>query len=72
MRHPAVRTPDANGTSTNALEVRVMPEKIDYAINGTVVHSMPKTGATAKTDGLYGIRSNHRLEVRVEGLALSK
>jgi hypothetical protein len=72
MRHQAVRTPGANGMSTNALEVRVMPEKIDYAINGTVVHSMPKTGATAKTDGLYGIRSNHRLEVRVEDLALSK
>jgi len=72
MRHPAVKTPAANGMSTNALEVRVMPEKIDYAINGIVVHSMPKTGATAKTDGLYGIRSNHRLEVRVEDLALSK
>ena len=72
MRHQAVRTPGADGTSTNALEVRVMPEKIDYAINGTVVHSMPKTGAAAKTDGLYGIRSNHRLEVRVESLALSK
>jgi hypothetical protein len=72
MRHQAVRTPGANGMSTNALEVRVMPEKIDYAINGTIVHSMPKTGATAKTDGLYGIRSNHRLEVRVEDLALSK
>jgi len=72
MRNPAVKTPAANGMSTNALEVRVLPEKIDYAINGTVVHSMPKTGATAKTDGLYGIRSNHRLEVRVEDLALSK
>ena len=72
MRHQAVRTPGADGMSTNALEVRVMPEKIDYAINGTVVHSTPKTGATAKTDGLYGIRSNHRLEVRVDGLALTK
>jgi len=71
-RHPAVRTPDGSGTSTNALEVRVMPSKIDYAVNGTVVHSTPKTGATAKTDGLYGLRVNHRLEVRVDGLALSK
>jgi hypothetical protein len=71
-RHPAVKTPDANGMSTNALEVRVMPDKIDYAVNGTVVHSTPKTGATAKTDGLYGIRANHRLEVRVDGLALTK
>ena len=72
MRHSAVRTPGADGMSTNALEVRVLPEKIDYAINGTVVHSTPKTGATAKTDGLYGIRSNHRLEVRVDGFALTK
>jgi hypothetical protein len=71
-RHPAVKTPDANGMSTNALEVRVMRDKIDYAVNGTVVHSTPKTGATAKTDGLHGIRVNHRLEVRIDGLALSK
>ena len=71
-RHPAVKTPDATGMSTNALEVRVMPNKIDYAVNGTVVHSTPRTGATATTDGLYGIRVNHRLEVRVADFALSK
>jgi len=71
-RHAAVRTPGANGMSTNALEVRVTPDAINYAINGTVVHSTPKSGATAKTDGLYGIRVNHRLEVRVDGLALSR
>ena len=68
---PAVRKPDANGTSTNALEVRVLADKIDYVVNGTVVHSTPRTGVTAKTDGLYGIRSNHRLEVMVDGLAVS-
>ena len=68
----AVRKPDAKGTSTNALEVRVGADKIDYVVNGTVVHSTPKTGATAKTDGLYGFRSNHRLEVQVDGLAVTK
>lgn len=72
MRHPAVKIPNADGTSTNALEVRVTANKIDYAVNGTVVHSTPKAGITAKTDGLYGMRVNHRLEVRVDGLALSK
>lgn len=71
-RHPAVKTPDANGMSTNALEVRVMPDKIDYAVNGTVVYSTPKTGATAKTDGIYGIRVNHLLDVRVDGFAMLK
>ena len=70
--HAAVKTPDAKGTSTNVLEVRVTANTIDYAVNGTVVHSTPKTGATAKTDGLYGLRVNHLLEVRVDGLALSK
>ena len=68
----AVRKPDAKGTSTNALEVRVAADKIDYVVNGTVVHSTPKTGATARTDGLYGIRSNHRLEVQVDGLTVTK
>jgi hypothetical protein len=68
----AVKKPDANGTSINALEVRVTADKIDYLVNGTVVHSTPKTGQTAKTDGVYGFRVNHQLEVHVDGLAVSK
>ena len=70
--HAAVRKPDAKGTSSNALEVRVVADKIDYVVNGTVVHSTPRSGATARTDGIYGIRSNHRLEVQVSGLAVTK
>jgi hypothetical protein len=68
----AVKKPDASGKSTNALEVRVAADKIDYVVNGTVVHTTPKTGATAKTDGIYGIRVNHLLEVQVDGLTVSK
>lgn len=68
----AVKKPDASGMSTNALEVRVLADKIDFLINGTVVTTMPKTGQTAKTDGIYGIRINHRLEVKVDGFSLSK
>jgi len=67
----AVKQPDANGKSTNALEVRVMADKTDYMINGTTVHSSPKTGMTAKTDGTYGIRINHLLEVHVDGFSMS-
>jgi hypothetical protein len=70
--HASVKKPEANGTSVNDLEVRVLADKIDYVVNGTVVHSTPKTGATARTDGLYGIRSNHRLEVKVSNLGLVK
>jgi hypothetical protein len=68
----AVKQPDASGKCANTLEVRVMPDKIEYVVNGTVVHSTPKTGATAQTDGIYGIRINHFLDVQVDGFALSK
>lgn len=68
----AIKTPDATGKSTNALEVRVTADKIDYLVNGTSVHSTPKTRATAKTDGTYGFRVNHALEVQVDGLSVTK
>ena len=68
----AVKKPDSSGHATNALEVRVKADKIDFVINGTVVTSLPKTGPAAKTDGLYGMRINHQLEVQIDGFGLSK
>ena len=68
----AVKRPDASGKSVNVLEVRVTADKIEYFVNGTMAHTTPKNGPTAKTDGLYGIRSNHLLEIQVDGLAASK
>jgi hypothetical protein len=65
----AVKKPDASGKSTNALEVRVGADKVDFVCNGTVLHSMPKAGL--KTDGVYGIRVNHLLEVQVDGFGKS-
>ena len=68
---PAVRRPAANGQSINELEVRVRPDSIAYNVNGTTVHTTPRTGLTAKPDGAYGFRINHRLEVQVENLGVS-
>ncbi len=68
----AVKKPDDTGKSTNALEVRVGGDKVDFVVNGTVVHSEPKSGALAKTDGIYGIRVNHQLEVHIDGFGVSK
>jgi hypothetical protein len=68
----AVKKPDASGKSSNALEVRVMPDKIDYVVNGTVVNSTTKTGAVANSDGIYGIRVNHHLEVHIDNFGVSK
>ncbi|MGD0774640.1 MAG: hypothetical protein ABSC05_17645 [Candidatus Solibacter sp.] len=68
----AVQKPGADGKSVNALEVRVGADKVDFVVNGVVVHSEAKSGALAKTDGIFGIRINHLLEVQVDGLAMSK
>ena len=67
-----VKKPDSNGTATNTLEVRVKADKVEFAINGAVVTSLPKTGAAGKTDGIYGIRINHHLDVQVDGFGVSK
>lgn len=68
----AVKKPDADGQSVNELEVRVGADKVDFVVNGAVVHSAPKSGPLAKTDGIYGIRVNHQLEVHIEGLSIKK
>ncbi|MCU1236847.1 MAG: hypothetical protein JWP63_4814 [Candidatus Solibacter sp.] len=67
----AVKKPDDSGKSTNVLEVRVGADKVDFVVNGTVVHSEPKS-ALPKTDGVYGIRVNHLLEVQIDGLGVTK
>jgi hypothetical protein len=69
---PAVKKPDSSGSATNALEVRVKADKIDFVINGTVVASLPKTGAAAKTDGIYGMRVNHQLDVQIDDFGMAK
>ncbi len=66
----AVRQPGADGRSANALEVRVAGATISYLVNGTVVHTTPKSGMTARTDGIVGIRVNHQLDVHVDGFAV--
>ena len=43
----AVKKPNASGRSTNALEVRVMADKIQYVVNGTIVHSPRSPRASA-------------------------
>ena len=70
--HEAIRQPGADGRSTNVLEVRVAGDTISYVVNGTVVHTTPKSGPAANTDGIVGFRVNHLLDVHVEGFELQK
>jgi hypothetical protein len=68
----AIKVPEGQGSSVNELEVRVGADKIDYVVNGTVVHSTPKAGMTARTDGIWGIRVNHQLDVHIDQVGMTK
>ena len=71
--HAAVAVPDETGSSVNTLEVRVGADQIDYLVNGTQVHTSPKTGVTADTEGIWGVRVNHVIPgVLVEELGVSR
>src|SRR5689334_13236973 len=71
MAHAVISKPGADGRSTNNLEVRV-GNNIQYVVNGTVVHTSPKSGAAAATDGIAGVRINHQLDVHVDGFEVRK
>ena len=59
------------------IAVTVTADKIECAINGTVVGSYPKAdvvtaGKLASTDGVYGIRFAHNTEATVTNLKMTK
>jgi hypothetical protein len=68
--HDIIQKPGANGQSANTLEVRVAGDTVSYVINGTVVHTTPKSAV--KTDGIVGVRVNHMLNVHVDGFTVTK
>jgi hypothetical protein len=62
---------------TQEIAVSVKGDKVECAINGTVVGSYAKadlvgTGKLKSTDGVYGIRFGHNTEAKVTGLAMTK
>jgi len=70
--HEAVRPAGENGQSVNRLQVRVGAADTQFVVNGTVVHTAPKTGVAARTDGVWGVRVNHVMPgIRVEGLRVT-
>ncbi len=62
---------------TQEIAVSVKGDKVECAINGTVVGSYDKSAVVAagklkSTDGVYGIRFAHNTEAVVSGLTMSK
>ena len=70
LLHDAVQKAGADGRSTNTLEVRVAGDLVSFVVNGTVVHTMPKSAIV--TDGIVGVRVNHLLNVHVDGFDITK
>lgn len=68
--HESVKRPDAKGQSTNTLELRVGADTVSYVVNGTVVHTTPRSAV--KTNGIAGVRVNHVLNVHVDGFQITK
>jgi len=69
-KNAIIKTPDGSGKSVNALEVRVAGDTVSYVVNGTVVHTTPKSAV--KSDGIAGFRVNHVTEVMVDNFEVQK
>ena len=75
---PAVNKAAGKGeTVTQEIAVSVKGDRVECAINGTVVAGYDKAalvtaGKLKATDGVYGIRFAHNTEVTVTGLTLTK
>jgi len=62
---------------TQEIAVSVKGDKVECAINGTVVGSYDKTavvgaGKLKSTDGVWGLRFGHNTEAHVSGLSMTK
>ncbi len=70
--HDAVTKPGDDGKSVNELEVRVGSDDLTFLVNGTVVHTQEHAGMASRTNGIWGVRVNHRIPgLTVEGLGIS-
>jgi hypothetical protein len=73
----AIKKADSTGKATNEVAWKVSNDKVACLINGTEVQSFPKadligTGKLESTDGVYGLRVNHNLDVHVSGFGMTK
>jgi hypothetical protein len=72
--HDALKKADANGESTNEIGWRVKGGKVACVVNGVEVKSYDRAEVVGadkldSTDGVYGIRVSHNLELTVSGLS---
>jgi hypothetical protein len=62
--HPAIVKQGADGRQTNTLGIQVQGDSVIFTINGTEVTRLPNS--KLHTDGTYGFRIGHNLDVDVD------
>jgi hypothetical protein len=77
VEHAAVKKADAAGKSTNTVGWRVKGGTASCVVNGTAVQSFEKAVTVgpdklASTDGIFGIRVTHNVDLTVSGMGMVK
>lgn len=67
----AVRPAGADGQASNTLAIEVGADSVRFLVNGSRVEGLARARGM-RTDGVVGLRINHRLDVRVSGFAVRK
>lgn len=62
--HDAVAAQDASGRQVNVLGARVEGDEVVFTANGAEVARRPR--GEIHTDGIFGFRVNHRLDVQID------
>lgn len=62
--HDAVNAQDETGRQTNVLGATVAGDEVVFTVNGTEVARRPRSEIA--TDGVFGFRVNHRLDVHID------
>ena len=62
--HPAIVKQGADGRQTNTLGIQPQGDDVIFTVNGTEVTRLPKS--KVHTDGMYGFRIGHNLDVDVD------
>ena len=75
--NPAINKVETGQPVTQEVALSVKGDKVECAVNGTVVGSYDKSavvgpGKLKSTDGVYGLRFGHNTEAVVTGFAMTK
>jgi len=74
--NPAVKAIDESGKASNTLAVDVDATQVHFLVNGTEVHTLPRSVIDSGPDhsgtkGVAGIRVNHNLDVHIDGFGVT-